>query len=81
MFPKQFAPFIIKQLAGSDEACDENCEVSHNAARHKHNMLIVNDDLSLNKMIENCRNKQKTCIFICLKKKVCKIFYLRAPRG
>ena len=47
---------------------DEEC-VRHNTASN--NVLIVNDDLSLNKMIESCRNKQKTELFVCLKKKVC----------
>ena len=51
---------------------DENCDVRHNAGSN--NMLIVNDDLSLNKMIENCKNKQKANIFVCLQIKVCTVF-------
>ena len=52
---------------------DENCEVIDNTTA-SNNFFIVNNDLSLNRMIENCKNKQKTNIYVCLKKKVCAAF-------
>ena len=62
---------FLKKTTQNCVQCDENCESIHNTSSN--NMLIVHDDLSLHKMIKNCRKKQNLNIFICLKKKVCKI--------
>ena len=70
-FPSSVDTFekFLKKITENCVKWDENCEVVHNAPNNK--ILTVNDDLSLNKMIETCKNKQKTNIFVCLKMKVC----------
>ena len=76
-FPLSMNTFdkFLKKITQHCLQWDENCDVRHNTAA-TNNILIVNDDSSLNKMIANCKNKQKTNIFVCLKKKVCTVFLL-----